>query len=145
MPYRVVGVVGNIIQDPKLSASSQEHRRVFRVDRHDFLCCRDKRMWWVSHQIDIFTSHTYPETFFEDGAQGTTDHYLLCVCHKKTSIVWFMTSSDDAQKVSDHLNSSPTPHVFSLSELAEAPFKVYVYVQERGDLVVLPLRRYLQY
>jgi hypothetical protein len=56
-----------------------------------------------------------------------------------------MTSSDEAKNVSDHLtasNGSHAPRTFSLSELAEAPFKVYVYVQKRGDLVVLPPRRY---
>ena len=88
------------------------------------------------------------ETFFEEGAQGTTNHSLLCVCNDpETLVVWFMTSSDEAQNVCDHLNSSkdpPTPRTLSLNELAEAPFKVYVCVQKQGDLVVLPSRRYLQ-
>lgn len=87
-----------------------------------------------------------PETFFEEVSQGATDHYLLCLCDKAASIVWFMTSTDDAKNVSDYLRTSDspsTPRTFSLSELAEAPFNVYVYVQERGDLVVLPPRRYL--
>ena len=58
-----------------------------------------------------------------------------------------MTSSDDAKNVSDYLTTSDgsqAPRTFSLSELAEAPFKVYVCVQKRGDLVVLPPRRYLR-
>jgi hypothetical protein len=91
-------------------------------------------------------SYPCPETYFEEGPQGTTDHYLLCVCDQETSIVWFMTSSNDANNVSDYLRASDgflTPRTLSLSELAEAPFKVYVYVQKRGDLVVLPPRRYL--
>ena len=95
----------------------------------------------------VFISHTRSETYFEEGIQGTTDHYLLCACDQRTSIIWFMTSSDDAENVSDHLtasNSSHAPRTFTPNELAGAPFKVYVYVQERGDLVVLPPRRYIQ-
>ena len=58
-----------------------------------------------------------------------------------------MTSSDEAKNVSDYLaasNGSHAPRAFTLSELAEAPFKVYVYVQKRGDLVVLPPGRYMR-
>ena len=101
----------------------------------------------VNHQVHILIPHTFPETFFEEGVQGTTNHYFLCIHDENTSIVWFMTSSDDAQNIFDHLSASDgssTPRTFSLRELAEAPFKVYVCVQKRGDLVVLPPRRYLQ-
>ena len=92
------------------------------------------------------TSHSFLETFLEEGAQGTTNHSLLCACSPEMSIVWFMTSSHEAQNVSDHLRPPgglPTPRALSLHELADAPFKVYVCVQKRGDLVVLPPRRYL--
>lgn len=58
-----------------------------------------------------------------------------------------MTSSNEAHNISDYLRSRgsfPTPSVLGLNTLAEAPFKVYVYVQRKGDLVVLPPRRYSQ-
>lgn len=93
-----------------------------------------------------FISHSRLETAFEEGAQGTTNHHLLCVCDPGTSVIWFMTSSREAQNVSDYLRGSgdfPTPRVLTLNQLAEAPFNVYVYVQKQGDLVVLPPRRYL--
>jgi len=88
------------------------------------------------------------EALFEEGAQGTTNHSFLCACGPETSVVWFMTSSHDAQNVDAYLRPSgghPTPRTLTLEALAEAPFKVYVHAQKRGDLVVLPPRRYLRW
>lgn len=59
-----------------------------------------------------------------------------------------MTSSREAQNVDNYLRSSAghlVPCTLTLEALAEAPFKVYVHVQKRGDLVVLPPRRYLRW
>ena len=36
-----------------------------------------------SHGSMAFISHTRPETYFEEAVQGTTDHYLLCVCEEE--------------------------------------------------------------
>jgi len=105
---------------------------------------RGKWSWYAVRQTGIFASHSYLETLFEEGIQGTTDHYLLCASEPEASVVWFMTSSHDALNVSDYLRASsdfPIPHTLGLNKLSEAPFKVYVYVQKRGDLVVLPPRR----
>ena len=85
-------------------------------------------------------------THFEDGHHGTSGNYLLCLGEPGSCVDWFMTAAVDSQKVFDYLQSFqvPSPHRLDLGHLSDAPFDVYVFKQERGDLVVLPPRTYHQ-
>lgn len=85
-------------------------------------------------------------TRFEDGHHGTSGQYLLCFQEPDACVIWFTTAAADSQKVFDYLQSlqATSPHHLNLEQLSDVPFDVYVFKQERGDLVVLPPRGYYQ-
>lgn len=57
-----------------------------------------------------------------------------------------MTAAADSQRVFDYLLSlkATFPQQLTQEHLQDLPFSIYVYKQERGDLVVLPPRSYHQ-
>ncbi|KAF9454665.1 hypothetical protein P691DRAFT_656001 [Macrolepiota fuliginosa MF-IS2] len=70
---------------------------------------------------------------------------LMCYTEKGGSSFWFMTKSSDCGKVTSYFHKlkhelDHETHVLSLSELANAPFDIYIVEQKLGDLVLVPPR-----
>ncbi|KAJ3568645.1 hypothetical protein NP233_g5586 [Leucocoprinus birnbaumii] len=92
--------------------------------------------------------------YFGVGDTFTPCHKDLCassgqnlmVCTEKDgSSFWFMTKSKDCSKVARYFQSlkrelDHETHVISISDLAKAPFEVYITEQKVGDLVLVPPR-----
>ena len=112
------------------------------------MCRRREGLRYAVCRLFVSRSLTHsPETSFEDGPQGTSNHSLLCACEPDVSILWFITPSKEAEDVAHHLSTfegAPMPRSLSLTELSGAPFTVYICAQKRGDLVVLPPRRFVR-
>ncbi|KAF5358337.1 hypothetical protein D9756_001403 [Leucocoprinus leucothites] len=70
---------------------------------------------------------------------------LMCYTEKGGSSFWFMTRSEDCAKVARYFQSlkhelDHETYVISVSDLAKAPFDVYITEQKLGDLVLVPPR-----
>ena len=94
----------------------------------------------------LFPLLHFVATYFEEGHHGTSGQYLLCFQEPGAHVVRFMTAAVDSQRAFDYLQSLQTsfPHRLDPANLPDLPFNVYVFKQERGDLVVLPPRSYHQ-
>jgi hypothetical protein len=73
-------------------------------------------------------------------------HDLLCIGGADAAKHWFMTAAEDWLEVTEYLrerDGSRTVRARSMSaqELARVPFDMYVHIQKKGDLVILPPRR----
>lgn len=91
-------------------------------------------------------THSVIDPLFQDDSSSTFMHDLLCVGGTDASKYWFMTAADDWPEVTEHLRArdgSKTIQAYSMSlrELSQLPFNVYVHLQKKGDLVILPPRR----
>lgn len=107
---------------------------------------RYPREWCDLHPFSFSPSLPFIATRFEDSHHGTSDHYLLCFQKPDAHVVWFITAAADSQRVFDHFQSVQTTslHQLDREHLSDLPFDVYLFKQERGDLVVLPPRSYRQ-
>jgi hypothetical protein len=70
---------------------------------------------------------------------------LMCYTEKGGSSFWFMTKSKDCVKVTKYFQTlehelDHETHVMSVSDLAKAPFDVFIAEQKLGDLVLVPPR-----
>jgi len=70
---------------------------------------------------------------------------LMCYTENDGSSFWFMTENRDSSKVTKYFRSlkhelDHENHFMSVSDLARAPFEVYVAEQRLGDLVLVPPR-----
>lgn len=70
---------------------------------------------------------------------------LMCYAEEDSSSFWFMTKGSDCVQVASYFRAlghelDHETHVVSMSELASAPFDVYVVEQKVGDLVLVPPR-----
>ena len=94
----------------------------------------------------FFPSLHFVVTRFEDSHHGTSGNFFLCFGEPGSSVDWFLTAAADSQRVFEYLQSLQvtSPRQLDLEHLSNAPFDVYTFKQEIGDLVVLPPRIYHQ-
>lgn len=90
--------------------------------------------------------HSMAGSLFWDDSSSTFMHDLLCVGGTNTGKYWFMTAAEDWPKVTEYLRARDgskaiRAYSMSLQELSRLPFNVYVHLQKKGDLVILPPRR----
>jgi len=91
-------------------------------------------------------THRVKGALFQDHSCSTFAHDLLCIGGADASKYWFATATEDWLEVTESLRArdgSKTIRAYSMSpqELSQLPFNVYVYMQKKGDLVILPPRR----
>ena len=87
------------------------------------------------------------ESCFRDDSCATLAHDLLCVGSPEACRYWFMTAADDWPEVTHHLRALDGTNTvqagpISPQELSQVPFDIYFHIQRKGDLVILPPRRY---
>ncbi len=76
---------------------------------------------------------------------ASSGHNHMCYTEKDGSSFWFMTNGSDSPQVTQYFHTlrhelDHESHTITISELAKAPFDVYVIEQKVGDLVLVPPR-----
>lgn len=94
-------------------------------------------------------STSFVGSIFQDNPTAACSHDLLCVVETSSSVWWFMTAAVEALNVWDYIRVKDGSHrvdlhELSLSELSGFPCTIYVHQQQRGDLVVVPPRWYVE-
>jgi len=76
---------------------------------------------------------------------ASSGHNLMCYTEDSASAFWFMTRTSSASVVAEYMQSLGheldwEAHVMSTTQLADAPFDVYITEQKLGDFVLVPPR-----
>jgi len=76
---------------------------------------------------------------------ASSGHNLMCYTEDSASAFWFMTRTSSASVVAEYMQSLGHEldwevHVMSTTQLADAPFDVYITEQKLGDFVLVPPR-----
>lgn len=76
---------------------------------------------------------------------ASSGHNLMCYTEQDSSSFWFMTKGSDCSKVTKYFRTlkhelDHESHHISISDLAKAPFDIYIVEQKLGDLVLVPPR-----
>ena len=141
------GLASYVVLNPKLPPPSRLGGPVPSTHRYDIVPNRCRWEWCDVYSVFVLRpSSRFIATGFDDSRQGTSGHYLLCFQEPSAHVVWLMTAAADSQRVFDYLLSlkATFPKQLAREHLSDLPFSVYVFKQERGDLVILPPRSYHQ-
>ena len=92
-------------------------------------------------------THSRADALFQDDSCSTTTHDLLCVGGTGVGKYWFMTAVEDWLEVTEYLrvkdgSKQIPPRSMSIEELSKSPFNIYIHRQRKGDLVIVPPRRF---